>query len=131
MFEKVFTEPHKLNEAIDTLMDVLLNETPGTKEYATLVDLLTKLYKLKEIDTNLKLKEYDSDDKQRTNEVQCELTELEIEKARRELKIPFGLKPETLATVVANLLGIVMITQHERLNIVTTKAVSFVMKLKN
>lgn len=131
MFTKFFTDPTELNSVIDQLIDKLTEEEAGTKEFTALVDQLTKLYKLKEIDTNLQLKELESEDKQRTNEVQSELTELEIENKKREMKIPFGIKPETLALIAANLAGIALILGHERLNVVTTKAIGFVKQLKN
>lgn len=38
--------------------------------------------------------------------------------------------PDTLVLVAGNLLGIAMIVGHERAHVVTSKAVSFVMKLK-
>lgn len=38
--------------------------------------------------------------------------------------------PDTLALVAGNLLGIVMIVGHERASVVTSKALSFVSKLK-
>lgn len=38
--------------------------------------------------------------------------------------------PDTLVTVGANLLGIVLILNHERLHVVGSKALSFVMKTK-
>ena len=37
---------------------------------------------------------------------------------------------ETVATIVANLAGIALILGHERANVVASKAVSFVMKLR-
>lgn len=37
---------------------------------------------------------------------------------------------DTLATIGANLVGIVMILKHEELAIITTKAMSLVMKIK-
>jgi hypothetical protein len=41
---------------------------------------------------------------------------------------PPRVSPDTLVMVGANLLGIVMILSHERLNIITTKATSLVLK---
>lgn len=37
---------------------------------------------------------------------------------------------DTLAVVAGNLLGIVVIVNHERLNVITTKALNFVLKTK-
>ena len=41
---------------------------------------------------------------------------------------PEALDPNTVLKVVANLTGIAMIVRHENLNVITTKALSFVMK---
>lgn len=38
--------------------------------------------------------------------------------------------PDTMATVAANLLGIAVIVGYERMNIMTSKAVNFLMKLR-
>jgi hypothetical protein len=43
---------------------------------------------------------------------------------------PASVDPNTALTVAANLLGIAMIVRHENLNVITTKALSFVMKAK-
>lgn len=38
--------------------------------------------------------------------------------------------PDVLATILANLAGIGLIISHERVNVIASKALSFVMKLK-
>ena len=43
---------------------------------------------------------------------------------------PKRVSPDTLLIVGANLLGIIIITQHERANVVTSKALGFVMKAR-
>ena len=48
----------------------------------------------------------------------------------REHDAPRRVSPDTLALVAGNLLGIMMIVGHERAHVVTSKAESFVMKLK-
>ncbi|MCA1806542.1 MAG: hypothetical protein LC687_01565 [Actinobacteria bacterium] len=40
------------------------------------------------------------------------------------------ISPDTLALVIGNLVGIVVIVGHERAHIVTSKAINFVMKLR-
>jgi hypothetical protein len=40
------------------------------------------------------------------------------------------ISPDTVATIIANLAGIVIIVGHERVHIVTSKALSFIMKLR-
>jgi len=39
-----------------------------------------------------------------------------------------NISPDTMALVAGNLLGIAMILSHEKLNIITTKALGFVIK---
>ena len=126
--DKLFSKPTALNQAIDDTIAAMLKEKAGTQEYAKLVDQLTKLYKLKEIDINAVLKEADFLNKQQQQEAETELKKLDIRQRLREMKLPFGMKPETLAIIAANLLGILLILNHERLNVVTSKAVSFVKK---
>ena len=43
---------------------------------------------------------------------------------------PDSVKADTLALIAGNLAGILMIVGHERANVVTSKAISFVSKLK-
>ena len=45
-----------------------------------------------------------------------------------EKKEVYRVSPDTLAVVAGNLLGIVMILHHEELNVVTSKALGFVLK---
>jgi hypothetical protein len=63
--------------------------------------------------------------------IDSESKSLDIETKKREMKIPFGIKPETVVTVAANLIGIALVLNHEKLNVVTSKAFGFVTKLKN
>ena len=39
-----------------------------------------------------------------------------------------GVSPDTLAVVAGNLLGIILILKHEELNVITSKAMNFVIK---
>lgn len=126
--DQIFTEPTALSEVIDDIMLKLKDEEPGTKEFTVLVDTLSKLYKLKETDIKLILLEVELEHKLDND---SEMHELNIEEKKKMMKLPFGLKPETVALIAANLLGIAIIVGHERLNVVTTKAVGFVSKLKN
>lgn len=48
----------------------------------------------------------------------------------REYDTPKRVSPDTLVLVAGNLLGIAMIVGHERAHVVTSKAMSFVLKLK-
>lgn len=127
---EIFTEPKMLNRVIDKLIEQLSKDKTGTEEYTTLVAQLTQLYKMKEIDIKLALLEMETEGKQKAQQADCDLKDLEIETKKKEMKIPFGIKPETLALVAANLVGIAMIIGHERINVIATKALGFVMKSK-
>lgn len=48
-----------------------------------------------------------------------------LQKIRQEEK-PDPIHTDTIATIAANLIGILMILQHENLNIITSKALSLV-----
>jgi hypothetical protein len=48
----------------------------------------------------------------------------------KEIDSKKRVSPDTLAMVLGNLLGIVLIVGHERMNVVTSKALNFVMKLR-
>lgn len=50
--------------------------------------------------------------------------------ALKEIDKPKRLTPDTLAIVVGNLLGIVLIVGHERANIITSKAMNILLKLR-
>ena len=50
-------------------------------------------------------------------------------KAYEEMtKSSFSVSPDTIMTVAGNLIGIVLILKHEELNVITSKALSFIMK---
>ena len=63
-----------------------------------------------------------------------ELTKLADQVAKlyklKEIDSPWRVSPDTLILVAGNLVGILLILNYERLNIVTSKAIGFVMKLK-
>jgi len=48
----------------------------------------------------------------------------------KEIDKPKRISPDTLAIVIGNLAGIAMIVGYERANVVTSKALNFVLKLK-
>ena len=50
--------------------------------------------------------------------------------ALRDGDRPKGISPDTMAIIAGNLLGILIIVGFERANVVTSKALSFVLKLR-
>lgn len=57
-------------------------------------------------------------------------TQLERLYKLKEIDAPRRVSPDTLATVITNLAGILLIIKYERLNIITSKALGFVAKLR-
>lgn len=51
-------------------------------------------------------------------------------KTRNETNNPSRMSADVKATIAANLAGIVLILSHERAHVVTTKAISFIQKLR-
>ena len=49
----------------------------------------------------------------------------EINKSKEK---KWNVSPDTMAIVVGNLLGIILILKHEELNVITSKAMNFVIK---
>ena len=58
------------------------------------------------------------------------LTHLERLYALKELEKPESISPDTKANVAANLIGIAMIVAYENSHVITTKALTFAMRLK-
>lgn len=55
---------------------------------------------------------------------------IKLLKLRDELSSKSKVSAETLATIGGNLIGILMILNYERANVIASKALSFVMKLR-
>lgn len=87
-----------VTEAINSLLEELSGHTSESQEYAQIVDQLTKLYALKEVDHKVGSNKRVSAD--------------------------------TLAIVGGNIIGIVLIVGHERANMLTSKALTLLTKLK-
>lgn len=136
----------KLEEAIDELLKRVLETECDSDTYANLVDQLNKLYKAKEIDSKIKVSEFEAVQKANEAEAKLKLTDLELglqkvkhdseaelRSAETEAKIVETtdrrrVKPDTLALVGANILGIVLVIGHERASVIATKALGFVSK---
>lgn len=87
-------EKSGLEKAIDSVLIEMAELESSADDYAKMVNQLSKLYSLKEIDSKKRV------------------------------------SPDTMATVAANLIGIILIVGHERVHIITSKALNFVMKLR-
>lgn len=126
---KIVTEPTKLEEAIDRIMSKMAGIEPDTKEYAAMVDQLTKLYKLKETDVKLQLQEFDAISKREEVTSSSELKQAELTLKQEETEFrKKRVSPETLAIIGGNIAGIVLILGYEHVHVVTSKALGFVMR---
>lgn len=110
MFTPSETES-KLDAEIHTLLKKLEDYAEKTsEEYATIIERMSKLHKLK------------------SEEAQNQIKIFEIEtkfKADNRLKLPSS---DTALVVAANLIGLLMITRFEREGVITSKGFSFLMK---
>ena len=140
--------PIELDEIIDKVLAQLSDADCGTNEYGKLVAQLTALYKIRENDITQKLKIIDSlrqqEETAARESVMCteamlkeneaalksELLNVDLQLKKKELENHGRLSKETIAVIAANLVGIVLIIGHERLNVITSKALSFIMKPK-
>jgi hypothetical protein len=141
MYTRDEIEATKLDSLIEEIIEQLAGHDAASEEYAKMADQLTKLYKLKQIETELKLKTNDQDIKDRElystisikeNELGDKrlLMDVEIESKQDEIARRKRVSPETLALIAANLTGIVIVVGYERVNIIATKALGFVSRLK-
>lgn len=110
MFAKSDTES-KLDAEISAALAKLDQITDKTsKEYETLIDNIVKLHKLKSEDTQ--------------NQIKIEETLHKFE-ADSKRKLP---SPDTMLVVAANLIGVIWITQHERLHVISRNTLGYIMK---
>jgi len=119
-----------LEEAINGVLSEMAGERSDSDEYKKMVDQLVKLYKMQEIENDFYLKKLEEDRVQLASNAETmhkayehELKVKEFEKSRR-------VSPDTLAIVAANIVGILLIIGYERANVVTSKALGFILKSK-
>lgn len=124
------TETNALDAAITKLLSSMIEHGCETKEYAAMADQLTKLYKAKEIDNNLQLKAFEADLKSQELTANLRLKDLETLSKQIEINHPYRPSTDTLAIIAGNLVGIVFILGHERANVIASKALGLVMKLR-
>lgn len=124
------TDFEALDDAIDVVLRILPNVEPETDEYSKMADQLIKLVKAKEILGNLKLKEFDVTTKMDEAHRSFDLKEREIDLKEKESEKPDKVSKETLALIASNIAGIVLIIGYERMNVIASKALSFVMKTR-
>jgi len=114
-----FDEITKIDEAIDGALTVLHNLKETDESYGKVVDQLTKLMKIKEMIGNLQLKHKEA-----------QLRSAELVFKQMEADKPDRVSKEVWATLAANLVGIGMIIGYERVNVIASKALGFVMRAR-
>lgn len=140
------TESEKLDKEITRLIDKMKGEDPTDEKYAKMADQLTKLFKLKDIDAKLKISAFEAVTKQKENDekhrlqieelnlkqrefdVDCEQKNLDADLKKKQNDAFGKISLESWAAIGANLAGILLILNHERANVITTKALGFLRK---
>jgi hypothetical protein len=144
-----FDELVKLNQAIDAILEAMDDVDPTTDDnYIKLTDQLTKLikdkqilvelqlkaeeahYKRDEADNLLSLKNRELSYRMQESEESYALKKRELDMKLQDLEKPDRVSKETWAVISANLAGIVMIIAHERVNVIASKALSFIMRAR-
>ena len=153
MLIEEFDELSKLNEAIDKTLEVLNNTDPTDDACSKLADQYTKLNKNKQIIAELLLKaeeatekksqfdsKYDLDGRtldQKKSETKMRHQEVvedqmirmrEIELKEREAEKPDRVSKDALVAAAASIAGILVIVGYERVNVIASKALGFVLK---
>lgn len=106
------TEKSGLEKTIDSVIAELSGYDADSEEFQKATDQLVKLHALKMAETSASLEEI-----------------VKIRSLDKEDR-PLRVTPDTLALVAGNLLGIIMIVGHERMHIVSSKALGFLGKLR-
>lgn len=127
-----------VDDEIDRLLELMSETNPETPEYAKIADQVTKLFKMKEIDVKLNIQQIELVNKQNETDIKltqanadCALKEVDTELKKKQIEsIRFGLSTETWALIGANLAGIVLILGFEKANVVTSKALGFISRLR-
>jgi hypothetical protein len=124
------TELTGLEEAINGVFSEMAGVNSDSDEYKKMVDQLAKLYKMKETEDNFLLKKIEAESAEMENYSKVKLAELEMDLKTKEFEKSRRVSPDTLAIVAANIAGILLIIGYERANVVTSKALSFILKTK-
>jgi hypothetical protein len=116
---------HKKIE-IDTQLRLREFEVRAKEREATDLTTLRK----QEIESNRELKQEELSMKLREIDATCDLRRVEAASKQKDIDEPRRVSPDTWVVVGANVVGIVAILTYEKLNIITSKAVGFVMRLR-
>lgn len=123
-------EFEKLDEEIERLLDNMSGYDPTSDEYKLLVSHLSALMKTQETLSKINKEIFEAETKLMETEARIKLNEIEGQLKIKESDNPRRVSPDTWAIVAANLVGIGLILGHERLNVITTKALGFIMRMR-
>ena len=123
-------EYQKLPDTIAEAFEKLNGHDPSSEEYAKIVDQITKLTKISQAVSEMTINVFEATNKKEEAHAQILLKADELRFKVEEAQKPDRVSKETWAIVGANLAGIVLIIGHERLSVITTKALGFISKLK-
>ena len=127
------TNETPLEEVIDNHRTQMVGVDADSEEYFKMVSSLSTLYKIKNEEDSIFNKKEDRLLKKKEFELKAlefELRKEEFNFKKREASRKDRFSPDTLLMVGGNLAGILLILNFEKLNVVTSKALSFVIKLR-
>lgn len=130
MQSNVPSELSGLEEAINGVLSEMAGYSSDSDEYKKMVDQLVKLYKLQEIENDFYLKKLEEERVQLASNAERMQAALEHELKEKEFEKSRRVSPDTLAIIAANVVGILLIIGYERANVVTSKALGFILKTK-
>lgn len=120
----------KMEANIHEALDSLLDSDVGSDDYTAKLRHLAELYKLNDIHASLRLKFTEAAHKRHETDASARLKNVEADAKEKEMNAPRRVSPDTIALVAANLVGIALILSHERLHVVASKAIGFIIKPK-
>lgn len=127
-------DSESITTAIESAMAQLQKTDVNSEEYAKIVANVAKLNKIR-LEISEDSREWDV--KQQNLELeratQAQRAELELASQIHEQEraaAPKRVSPDTVATVAANLIGIVLILRYERFEIIGSKAIGFVKSMR-
>lgn len=106
-----------LDNALESLYADLVEHPSNTDDYAKTASQLTKLHQLR-MEEEASNREWVA----ATHAREAETRALELEATRHK----YGVSKDTLMIVGGNIIGILVIVGHERMHLVTSKALSFI-----
>lgn len=125
---ETFDEYGKLGKTIEDAFDRLKDHDEESDNYAAVMDQIVKLTKVRQAIAEMTLKTYEATTKEQEMRNAYLVKEAELQLKRTEALKPDRVSADTWAMVGANIAGIVLIIGYERLNVITSKALGFILK---